>query len=111
MERQENNTDKQYPEGHFVGLWMGICIAIFTGLGVAISSVIQNFAFIGIGPALGVGVGLPIGQMVENKHKEQGQIRPLNAAERRSRKNLLIGGILLFLAGVVVFVWMYLNNR
>lgn len=104
------NGEKKYPEGHFIGLWMGICIAIFTGLGVAISAVIQNFAFIGIGPALGVGVGLPIGQMVENKHREQGQIRPLNATEKRSRKNLLIGGILLFLAGVVVFAWMYFRN-
>ncbi|MDX1315018.1 MAG: hypothetical protein R3356_05900 [Eudoraea sp.] len=107
---QPTNNHKQYPEGHFVGMWMGISMAIFTGLGVAISAVVQNFAFIGIGPALGVGVGLPIGQMVENKYKEEGKIRPLNENEKKSRKNLLLGGILLFLAGVVVFAWMYFRK-
>lgn len=105
-----DNDDKKYPEGHYIGLWMGISMAIFTALGVAISAVVQNFAFIGIGPALGVGVGLPIGQMVENRHREQGHIRPLNEREKQSRKNLLIGGILLFLTGVVVFAWLYFRK-
>ena len=27
-------NDKKYPEGHFVGMWMGIGIAIFSGFGV-----------------------------------------------------------------------------
>ena len=102
-----DNDDKKYPEGHFIGLWMGIGMAIFTGLGVALSAAVQNFAFIGIGPAIGVGFGLPIGQAIENKYKEQGRIRPLNAREKRSRKNVLIAGLLLFLLGVVVFLWVF----
>ncbi|MCX2720269.1 hypothetical protein [Lentiprolixibacter aurantiacus] len=107
---QHTNNDKQYPEGHFVGMWMGIGIAIFTGLGVALSAALQNFAFIGVGPAIGVGFGLPIGQAIENKYKAQGRIRPLTESEKQSRKNFLIGGLLLFLAGVVVFAWMYFRK-
>ena len=106
----KNEGDKQYPEGHFIGLWMCIGVAVFTALGVAISAAIQNFAFIGIGPAIGVGFGLPVGQAMENKYKEQGKIRPLTAAEKKNRKNLLIGGILLFVAGVVVFAWLFFRN-
>jgi hypothetical protein len=105
-----DNDDKRYPEGHFIGMWMGISMAIFTGLGVALSAIAQNFAFIGVGPAIGVGFGLPIGQAIENKYKAQGKIRPLTETEKQSRKNLLIGGVLLFLAGVVVFAWMYFRK-
>lgn len=110
MEEIPKNTEKQYPEGHFLGLWMGIGIAIFSGLGIAISIVAQNYAFIGIGPALGVGFSLPIGQGIENKYKEQGRIRPLNEKEKRARKNALIAGLLLLLLGVVVFAWMYFKT-
>lgn len=105
-----DNGDKKYPEGHFLGLWMGIGMAIFSGLGIALSAIAGNYAFIGIGPAIGVGFGLPIGQAIENKYKAQGRIRPLTEKEKQSRKNLLIAGILLFLAGIVVFAWMYFRR-
>jgi len=32
---EENN--KKYPEGHFVGMWMGIGVAIFSGLRIPLS--------------------------------------------------------------------------
>ncbi|MBT8209662.1 MAG: hypothetical protein KJP14_03965 [Eudoraea sp.] len=107
MEQDLNNKNKQYPEGHFLGLWMGIGIALFSGLGVVISAVMENYAFIGMGPAIGVAVGLPIGQAIENKHKEQGRIRPLIEKEKKARKNILYIGLALFLLGVVVFTLMY----
>ena len=107
MEQDLNKKYKQYPEGHFVGLWMGIGIAIFSGLGVAISAIAQNYAFIGIGPAIGVAFGLPIGQAIENKHKQQGRIRPLTKKEKKAKKNIVYIGLALFLLGVVVFTLMY----
>ena len=110
MEQDLNKKNKQYPEGHFIGLWMGIGIALFSGLGVVISAVMENYAFIGIGPAIGVAFGLPIGQAIENKHKEQGNIRPLTQKEKRTRKNALFLGLGLFLLGVVVFTWFYFAN-
>jgi len=49
---EENN--KKYPEGHFVGMWMGIGMAIFSGLGIPFSILTGNTGLIGIGPAVGV---------------------------------------------------------
>ncbi len=110
MDKDSDKKNKQYPEGHFVGLWMGIGIALFSGLGIAIGVVMENYAFIGIGPAIGVAFGLPVGQAIENKHKEQGNIRPLSDKEKRTRKNALLLGLGLFLLGVVVFALMYFAN-
>ena len=50
--------NKKYPEGHFLGMWMGIGIAIFTGVGVPISIATKNLGLIGIGPAIGIAFGL-----------------------------------------------------
>ena len=33
-------------------MWIGICIAIFSGFGNPLSIVIENLGFIGIGPVL-----------------------------------------------------------
>lgn len=67
-------TKKKYPKGHFVGMWMGIGIAIFAGLGIAFSVITENFGLIGIGPAIGIAIGLSIGQSVENKYNKEGKI-------------------------------------
>ena len=107
MGNKTDQNDSKYPEGHFLGLWMGIGIALFSGLGVVLSVVAQNNAFIGIGPAIGVGFGLPIGQAIENKYKAQGKIRPLTEKEKRVRRNALLLGLFIFLLGVVVFSVMY----
>jgi hypothetical protein len=52
----------EYPEGHFIGMWMGIGIAIFTSIGVPISIALKIPGLMGIGPAIGVAFGLIIGQ-------------------------------------------------
>ena len=90
-----------------MGLWMGIGIALFSALGIVISVVAQNYAFLGMGPAIGVAFGLPVGQAMENKHKAQGRIRPLTEKEKRVRRNALLLGLFIFLLGVVVFSVMY----
>jgi len=48
MENKENT----YPEGHFLGIWMGIGIAISFVI-VFLCIVTDNPGFIGIGPAIG----------------------------------------------------------
>lgn len=99
---------EKYPEGHFVGMWIGICIAIFSGFGIPLSVITKNYAFIGIGPALGVAMGVAIGQGIENKYKEQGKIRPLNEKEKRNKKIAVFIGILILLLGVGAFFALYL---
>jgi len=98
---------KKYPEGHFVGIWMCIGIAIFSGIGIPISIVTDNYGLIGIWPALGITFGLAIGQSIENKHKEKGDIRPLTKKEKKRKKLSVLLGIIALLVGVVFFLFMF----
>jgi hypothetical protein len=97
-------TSKKYPEGHFVGMWMAIGIVIFSGFGVPISIATNNYAFIGIGPALGVAFGLAIGQSIENKHKEKGKIRPLTKEEKKKKEFVVLAGVVALAIGVLAFL-------
>jgi len=99
---QENN--KKYPEGHFVGIWMGIGIAIFSGLGIPLSIATGNTGLIGIGPALGVALGLAIGSSIEVKYKKEGKIRPLTEEEKKRKRIGIIAGIAILSLGVLSFL-------
>ena len=99
---------EKYPEGHFVGMWIGICIAIFSVFGIPLSIATGNPGFIGIGPALGVAVGVAIGQSIENKYKQEGRIRPLTESEIKRKKNAVTAGIILLTLGVLIFILVYL---
>ncbi len=107
MDNPKEPNPKIYPEGHFTGKWMGIGIALFSGVGVALSVSTDNPGLIGIGPAIGVAFGLSVGQAVENKYKKEGKIRPLTAAEKKTRKLILAIGVILLLLGIAVF-WLLL---
>jgi len=100
------DEQEQYPEGHFLGMWMGIGIALFSGLGIPISIITNNYGFIGMGPAIGVAVGLAIGQGIENKYKQEGRIRPLTEAERKRKKLAVYAAIMLLILGVLVFTYL-----
>ncbi|MDD3421558.1 MAG: hypothetical protein PHS47_04590, partial [Methanocellales archaeon] len=91
MEEKEKN--KTYPEGHFVGMWMGIGIAIFSGFGIPLSIATGNPGFMGIGPAIGVAFGLAIGSSIEAKYEKEGKIRPLTKDEKHKREMLVTAGI------------------
>lgn len=110
MNMQSDNSSKKYPKGHFVGQWIGIGMAIFSGLGIPISIATGSYAFMGIGPAIGVSVGVAIGQSIENKKEKEGLIRPLTEAEQRNRKLLTLAGVFILAIGVVLFVTLYLNR-
>jgi hypothetical protein len=99
----DKNKEK-YPEGHFVGMWMGIGIAIFSGIGVPLSVALKMPGLIGIGPAIGVAFGLALGQSIESKHKKEGKIRPLTEDEKKKRKRLVYAGISVLVLGLVVFL-------
>ena len=103
---EENN--KKYPEGHFVGMWMGIGITIFTGVGVPIAFATGNPGLLGIGPALGVSIGISIGSGIEAKYKKEGKIRPLTEEEKKRKKTAIIIGVIslvaLSLLGLLLFL-------
>ncbi|MFH2095644.1 MAG: hypothetical protein ABIJ16_08070 [Bacteroidota bacterium] len=94
-------NDKKYPEGHFIGRWMAICLVLFSGVGVPLSIVAGSPGFISIGPAIGISMGIAIGTAVEAKKKQQGLIRPLTPEETRRKRIILLAGVALLTAGVV----------
>jgi hypothetical protein len=102
-----DDKGKKYPEGHFLGMWMGIGIAIFSVIGIPLSIVTENPGFIGIGPAVGVSIGLAIGQSMENKYKQEGRIRPLSETEQHRKKNAVIAVILILAIGILLFILLF----
>lgn len=101
--------DKKYPEGHFIGLWMVLGIAIFSGLGIPLSIATDNYAFIGMGPALGIAIGLAIGQAIENKYKREGRIVPRSEEENKRRRVAILLGVAILLVGVVFFLLLFFS--
>ena len=100
---------KKHPEGYYINLWMIIGIVIFSGFGIPISIATDNAAFIGMGPALGLAVGLSIGSGIEEKMKKQGRIRPLTKEEKKKRQRMVAAGIIILslgaLLGLIVFMF------
>ena len=101
-------SPEKYPEGHFVGMRMGIGIALFSRLGVPLSIALKTPGLMGIGPALGIAIGLSVGQSIESKYKTEGKIRPLTEDEKKKRKMLVIAGISVFVLGVLIFLLKFL---
>jgi len=97
-------NDKKYPEGHFVKMWMGIGVAIFSGIGIPLSVATGNIPFIGIGPALGIVFGLALGQSIEVKYKKEGRIRPLTKEEKNRKRILVLAGIAVLIIGVIILL-------
>ena len=99
---EENN--KKYPEGRFIGMWMGIGIAIFSGIGIPLSIVSENPGFIGIGPAIGVAFGLAVGSSIEARYQKEGKIRPLSEKEKKRKKIGITAGIVILSLLALIFL-------
>ena len=103
-------TKEKYPEGHFVGLWIALGIATFTGLGIPLSFATKNYALIGIGPAIGVAIGVAIGTAVENRYKEEGRIIPRSKEEGNRTKIAILAGLtILLLLGALLLLFLFLR--
>ena len=98
---------KKYPEGHFIGMWMFIGVVVFSGIGIPLSILTENFSLVGIGPAIGIAFGLSIGAGVEEKIRNEGRIRHLNKKETETRKIGVIIGVILLLIGIETFLLLY----
>ncbi len=105
-----NKIDKKYPEDYFVGKWMGISIAICSGLWIPLCIfILKSPGFIGLGPAIGISMGLAIGSSIESKYKKEGKIRPLTEQEKNIRKIAVMGGIVILLLGCIMLLLLFLK--
>jgi hypothetical protein len=107
MENEPKNEVKQFPKGHFVGMWMGICMAIFAGIGVAFSIALKRPGFIHMAPGIGVAFGLAIGSAIEAKKEKEGLIRPLTDVEKKQKKKTMVFTVFLLTLGLIVFAGFY----
>lgn len=98
------DKNKKYPEGHFLGVGMAIGIAIFSGVGVTLSTATDNPGLIGMGPAIGVALGLAYGKSMEDKYRKEGLIRPLTEEEKKSRKRGKMIGAIAVAVGVIALI-------
>lgn len=97
-------SDKQKPRGHYVSFGIAIGIGIFGVLGVAISFITENFALIGVGPAVGVPIGLLIGQSLESKKEQEGKLRELTIQEKQRQRMLIFVGLGFAFLGILGFL-------
>ncbi|MBL7471266.1 hypothetical protein [Robertkochia sediminum] len=94
------NTTKKYPKGTFIALGM----LIFVPVGIALSIGTGNPGLIGIGPA----IGLPIGLAWEEHKKKQGKIKDDVEGEgvgKLSWWTIALGVI--FLLGILVMLFYF----
>jgi len=99
---------RKYPEGHFVGMWMGICIAVLTGVWIPLSFALDTPGLIGIGPAIGVSIGVAIGVSVEEKYKKEGRIIPRTKSQKKKQSNAVLAGIAVLVIAFAILLLMFL---
>ena len=88
---KEAGQGKRYPKGHFIGLGM----AVFSGMGVPLWLVTDNPGMIGVGVAVGVAIGAAWEQKYNKNPRE------LTPEEARTRKIGLWAGVLVLIAGAL----------
>lgn len=66
---------KLVTKDYYRNLWMGVGMAVFgVPFGVVFSSMINNYAFIGIGIPIGLSLGIGIGTALDNQAKKEGRL-------------------------------------
>ena len=104
MDKITNHLQKQH-KLVTDGYYMGIGVAIGSGIGVALGAVMDN---VGGGIPIGVGVGLAIGAALDAKARKEGRILCPKETAAATTKNFKILAIilgLLFLAGLAAFLF------
>ncbi|WP_051287157.1 hypothetical protein [Algoriphagus mannitolivorans] len=66
---------KLVTKNYYRNLWMGVGMAVFgVPFGVVFSSLIKNYAFIGIGIPMGLSIGIGVGTALDNQAKKEGRL-------------------------------------
>ena len=68
MSQQTNDPTKH--KEHCMGLGMAIGMAMFVPLGIVLFIVTRNPGLLGIGPAVGISIGVVIGEHLKKRSKQ-----------------------------------------
>lgn len=101
----QRDGQRQYPQGHWMGVGISIGLVIGMGLGLPIGLAMDKTAIgIALGPGMGLSLGVAIGYALEQKHKDE--IRSLTDAEQKARSWGLVVGLAILLLGALVLLGM-----
>ena len=101
----QRDGQRQYPQGHWMGVGISIGLVIGMGLGLPIGLAMDKIAIgVALGPGIGVALGAAIGSALEQKHKDE--IRPLTDTEHKTRKWGLFLALAILSVGVLVLFGM-----
>jgi hypothetical protein len=91
------------------GYYTGICMAIGSGIGVAIGAGTDN---VGSGIPIGVGLGVAVGAFLDYKARKEGRILCPRKAEVRtaSRSTYVLVGVLVALLAVGILAFILFNR-
>lgn len=103
-------TNKQHPKGHYTTLGIAIGAGVFGVLGFIICVLTDNMGLIGVGPAVGIPLGLLIGQSLESKKEREGKVRELTVTEKQRQRTAIFVGIGLAFLGVLAFLLFVIVN-
>jgi hypothetical protein len=67
MSQQTNGSTKQ--KEHYMGRGMAIGMAMFAPIGIALFILTDNPGLLGIGPAIGISIGVAIGEHLYKRSK------------------------------------------
>lgn len=102
--KREKMSQEKYPEGHFIGKWTAIGVALGAVFGIPLGIAIGDPAFFGTTLPVGIAVGVAIGSAKEKEAMKQGRIRPLTKEEKKRRDLMVYGGMATFILGMIVLL-------
>ncbi len=101
MEEEKKPT---YPQGYMVNLWTACTLVICSVIAIIFCAASGQWALIGIGPAIGVPLGISIGKSIENRLHTEERIRSRTEKELRRLKIFIIAAVVCVTAGIILFM-------
>lgn len=103
-------TKKQYPKGHYTTLGIAIGAIVFGLLGFVICLMTDNMALLGVGPSVGIPIGLIFGQNLEGRKEREGMVRELTMVEKQRQRIAIFVGIAFAFLGILAFLLFAIVN-
>ncbi|MDP2216148.1 MAG: hypothetical protein Q8J68_02515 [Methanolobus sp.] len=98
--RQQAKVNSRFPPGRWRGIWIGIGLIFGVLLGMVLAVAFDSRALVGMGPAIGAGLGLAAGHIFEKMYGMDAT--PLTPEEARHRKISFIIVSLFVLIGLLL---------
>ncbi len=101
--RQQAKVNGRFPPGRWRGIWIGIGLIFGVLMGMVLAVAFDSRALVGMGPAIGAGLGLAAGHIFEKMYGMDAI--PLTPEEARHRKiSFIIVSVFVFIGLLLVLL-------